>query len=226
MTRTEIKKLLSLVKEKKLSVISIGIYSYLSITQGDMLKYGEIASDLNKAVNVIKQHVRLLEKFRIINRKSMRRGIVFNISPTRLWVASGIYSIHTNKSYYKEEIQEILNDLSGIAKHTFNSSEKTRGLIIARLAEGHTVAEFLRVHKNKKDWLGSEKMFKFYRPATLYTKAHFSDYLEELVNSKSTVKHTSSKWKGEAYQDEIKKTKSKLAVLDEKDFYYDEEDTV
>lgn len=223
MTRTEIKKLLALIKEKKLSVVSVGIYSYIYMTEGDILKYGEIASELNKAINVIKQHVRLMENLNIITRKSMRRGIIFSIRPTKFWLATKVYSTHTNKSYYKEEIQEILNDLSGIAKHKFNASDTTKNLIMARLREGHTVADFKQVHQNKKGWLSKDRMFSYYRPATLYTKTHFSGYLEEVRKAISS-KDTSSKWKGDEYQEEIKKTKSKLAKLSKKDYYDDEED--
>lgn len=222
MTRTEIKKLLSLIKEQKLSVVSVGIYSYLYMTEGDILKYGDIASELNKAVNVIKQHVRLMENLNILTRKSMRRGVIFSIRPTKFWLANKLYSIHTNKSYYKEEIQEILNDLSGIAKRKFKASDTTKDFIMARLREGHTVADFKQVHQNKKSWLSKDDMFTYFRPATLYTKGHFSDYLEEVRKAVSS-KNTSSKWQGDEYQEEIKKTKSKLEVLNKKD-YYDEED--
>ena len=76
-------------------------------------------------------------------------------------------------------IVDYLNKKAGTKyKHT---REKTREHINARLAEGHTLADFYKVVDNKcTEWLGTE-FEKYLRPDTL-----FGNKFEGYLNSKPT----------------------------------------
>ena len=77
-----------------------------------------------------------------------------------------------------EQIIGYLNAKTGKAfKHT---SESTRKLIRARIAEGYTVADFYRVIDNKcLTWKNDQKMRDYLRPSTLFRASNFEGYLNE-----------------------------------------------
>lgn len=91
----------------------------------------------------------------------------------------------TNNRYNAEidEIVAYLNEKAGTAFRT--TTPKTRQLIITRLSEGYTVADFRKVIDNKvAEWNGDSKMQAYLRPETLFgTK--FESYLQQRVATKS-----------------------------------------
>jgi uncharacterized phage protein (TIGR02220 family) len=92
------------------------------------------------------------------------------------------------------ERKEYRTDAQGIIDYLNEAREKMKGkklrgyrleegknfsLIRARMREGHGVQEFKQVIDWKvKEWKGS-KWEKYLRPGTLFTAAHFTDYLNE-----------------------------------------------
>ena len=80
-----------------------------------------------------------------------------------------------------EVYAEIISYLNARANRAYKpTSEATRRLIRARMAEGFTVADFKRVIDNKAaSWLGDPKMDAYLRPSTLFQKSKFEDYLNE-----------------------------------------------
>lgn len=75
---------------------------------------------------------------------------------------------------------EIISDLNEVAGTNYShKAESHREKIRARWKEGYRLEQFKTVHRKKhRQWVGSD-MAKFLRPATLYAKSHFDDYLNE-----------------------------------------------
>ena len=86
----------------------------------------------------------------------------------------------------REEVEIILNDLNerlGLKKGFSANSEKTHGLILARLKEGFVLDDFIIVNEKKSDsWKTDPNMCKFLRPETLYGNK-FEGYLNEIIVS-------------------------------------------
>lgn len=80
-----------------------------------------------------------------------------------------------------EVYAEIIGYLNERAVRSYKpTSEATRKLIRARLAEGFTVDDFKRVIDNKcASWLGDPKMDGYLRPSTLFQRGKFEGYLNE-----------------------------------------------
>jgi uncharacterized phage protein (TIGR02220 family) len=66
---------------------------------------------------------------------------------------------------------EVIQDLNEVLGTDYKPNAiSTKKLISARLADGYTVEDFKKVHRNmKKEWQNDTKMCKFLRPDTLYT---------------------------------------------------------
>lgn len=93
--------------------------------------------------------------------------------------------LNTNKEIYKESIEEIINYLNKkIDTHYKTTTPKTKQLITARLNEGFTVEDFIKVIDNKySTWFKDKKMCTYLRPETLFgTK--FENYLNEKVKKR------------------------------------------
>ena len=75
--------------------------------------------------------------------------------------------------------QYIIDNLNGKTGRNYRVTDKTRKLIKARINEGFTEEDFLKVIDNKaRDWLNDQKMSQYLRPETLFgTK--FEGYLQE-----------------------------------------------
>lgn len=109
--------------------------------------------------------------------------------------------IRRDKNPYVEETdkkistiyESIIEDLNTKTKRSFkHTSEKTKGLIKARLKDGFEFADFQIVHSNKADeWLGDNRMEKFLRPETLY-----GNKFEGYLNQGKGVKKNGDRWKG------------------------------
>jgi len=89
-----------------------------------------------------------------------------------------------------KEVIEYLN--SKVGKHYRPQNQTYISLISGRLREGYTLNDFKKVIDNKvDDWLGTD-MEKYLRPATLFAKSHFDEYLNQ--QNKSTHKQEESLW--------------------------------
>lgn len=79
----------------------------------------------------------------------------------------------------KIRYQYIIDNLNGKTGRNYRVTDKTRRLIRARINEGFTEEDFLKVIDNKaRDWLNDQKMSQYLRPETLFgTK--FEGYLQE-----------------------------------------------
>lgn len=77
-----------------------------------------------------------------------------------------------------EQIVDYLNAKTG--KHFLATAKATQRKIKARLKEGRTVEDFMKVIDIKvKAWKGDPKWDQFLRPETLFTADHFESYLNE-----------------------------------------------
>ncbi len=81
---------------------------------------------------------------------------------------------------FRKEAKEILDFLNAKTGRSYRFVEANVGLIIARLKSGVTVANCRGVIARKcTQWQGDEKMEKYLRPATLFNKTKFEQYLGE-----------------------------------------------
>ncbi|WP_281829542.1 conserved phage C-terminal domain-containing protein [Lactobacillus amylolyticus] len=77
-----------------------------------------------------------------------------------------------------QDIINYLNQKTGT--HYKQSSKANRKLIKARWDEGYRLDDFKKVIDNKAfDWQNDSKMWKYMRPATLFSASKFDDYLNE-----------------------------------------------
>jgi uncharacterized phage protein (TIGR02220 family) len=107
--------------------------------------------------------------------KNVKENNISNINNTSI----------NNKEIYKESIEEIINYLNNkIDTHYKTTTPKTKQLITARLNEGFTVEDFIKVIDNKySTWFKDKKMCTYLRPETLFgTK--FENYLNEKVKKR------------------------------------------
>lgn len=113
-------------------------------------------------------------------------------------MATPIYSKETNKETkgiyvekqvsqrcdpgIREKAREVLAFLNTKAKRSYRPVEANLELIVARLKSGVEVQEFKSVIAKKcREWLGDAKMSLYLRPATLFNKTKFEQYLGELI---------------------------------------------
>lgn len=95
---------------------------------------------------------------------------------------------HDPKSEKRGQLQrdarEILTFLNAKAGRNFPPSDSNVGIVVARIKEGFTVEQVRQVIANRvRKWKGDEKMAEFLRPATLFGRANFSNYVGELVDA-------------------------------------------
>ena len=121
----------------------------------------------------------------------------------------------TSTSRVIDKVIEDFNRVSG--KNIRLKNKEARKFANARLNEGFTLADFKRVHRNKAEWLDSEKMFRFYRPSTLYRPTHFDEYLNEgakpAANGTPSGEREAEQIK-ERYRNRLKIIKQRLASGD------------
>jgi uncharacterized phage protein (TIGR02220 family) len=90
-----------------------------------------------------------------------------------------------NNSKHREKAKEILELLNKKASKKYRPVNTNLDLIISRLKEGYEFSDFEHVISNKSiEWLADEKMNKFLRPKTLFSKTNFANYTgEEKIES-------------------------------------------
>src|SRR3990167_5365678 len=90
--------------------------------------------------------------------------------------------LHSNE--FKSQAKEILTFLNEKAKRNYQPVEVNIDFIIHRLQEGATLKQCRQIIVRKaRDWLSDPKMNQYLRPATLFNKTKFSQYVGELVVS-------------------------------------------
>ena len=82
----------------------------------------------------------------------------------------------------KTEAVEVLNFLNEKAGRAYRPTEANLGFIVARFKEGATVSDCRKVIAKKcREWATDEKMAEFLRPATLFNRQKFDQYIGEIV---------------------------------------------
>lgn len=82
----------------------------------------------------------------------------------------------------KTQAREILEFLNAKTGKAYQPVDANLDLVVARLREGATPAQCRQViAKKAREWLGDEKMAEFLRPATLFNRTKFAQYVGELV---------------------------------------------
>lgn len=82
----------------------------------------------------------------------------------------------------KAEAREILEFLNAKVGRAYEPVDANLELIVARLREGATAAKCRQVIvKKSREWAGDEKMSEYLRPATLFNRTKFAQYVGELV---------------------------------------------
>lgn len=85
----------------------------------------------------------------------------------------------------KQQAIEIIDYLNVRAGRTYEHCETNLDLVIARLKEGRTVEQCFSVIDHKvSEWINDESMYKYLRPATLFNKSKFSQYIGEVGTTK------------------------------------------
>jgi len=82
----------------------------------------------------------------------------------------------------RQQAREILAFLNAKTGHDYHPVDANINLIVARLGEGATEQDLRSVIAMKiREWRGDEKMMKFLRPATLFSKTNFAQYHGQLI---------------------------------------------
>jgi len=116
------------------------------------------------------------EKFSGVQEKSSPHNYKNNYT-----TPSDISSNEDISSPPKGEVEQIVDYLNAkTGKHFLATAKATQRKINARLKEGRTVEDFMKVIDIKvKAWKGDPKWDKFLRPETLFSAEHFDSYLNE-----------------------------------------------
>lgn len=82
----------------------------------------------------------------------------------------------------KAEARDILAFLNEKTGRAYQPVDANLDLIVARLREGATAGQCRQViAKKTREWAGDEHMAEFLRPATLFNRTKFAQYVGELV---------------------------------------------
>jgi uncharacterized phage protein (TIGR02220 family) len=82
----------------------------------------------------------------------------------------------------KDQAREILAFLNDKTGRNYQAVDANLEFIVARLREGATATQCRQViAKKTREWAGDEKMAEYLRPATLFNRTKFAQYVGELV---------------------------------------------
>lgn len=82
----------------------------------------------------------------------------------------------------KAEAIEVLEFLNAKANRAYRPTDSNLGFVVARLKEGASVADCRKVIAKKcREWSEDDKMREYLRPATLFNRTKFDQYVGELV---------------------------------------------
>lgn len=112
----------------------------------------------------------------------MQQSLTNNINDNIINKLDNIIELKDNVPY--QEIVDYLNKSAGTNYRA--SSKKTRELIKARINEGYTIEDFIKViEKKTREWINDNRMKGYLRPETLFgTK--FEGYLNQPVKELTT----------------------------------------
>lgn len=89
----------------------------------------------------------------------------------------------SGKPDFGPQALEVLHFLNAKTNRAYRATAVNLELIAARLKEGATVADCRMVIARKcREWLTDEKMAVYLRPATLFNRTKFNQYIGECVN--------------------------------------------
>jgi uncharacterized phage protein (TIGR02220 family) len=72
--------------------------------------------------------------------------------------------------------------------HYDPKNKANRDLVVARFNEGRTLDQFKAViNKKVSEWLTDDKMHKYLRPSTLFSRTHFEEYLNEPIRKPQSL---------------------------------------
>lgn len=140
-----------------------------------------------------------------VQRANLARSIVPKMDVHSANLARTIYSTETTETKediyvekqvsrrcdpgIKEKAREVLAFLNSKAKRNYRPVEANLELIVARLRSGVEVQDFKSVIAKKcREWLGDARMSLYLRPATLFNKTKFEQYLGELIQDQGEAK--------------------------------------
>lgn len=82
----------------------------------------------------------------------------------------------------RQEAAAVLAFLNAKANRAYQPTDVNIELILARLREGYTAAQCRQVIAKKvREWLHDDRMAQYLRPATLFGREKFNQYVGELV---------------------------------------------
>ena len=90
-------------------------------------------------------------------------------------------ALDSNQSERNAQISEVISHLNAVCGTSYRpNAETSRKYIGARLSEGYTVADCIRVIDNMAaQWLHDERMRRYLRPTTLFRPEKFEGYLNQ-----------------------------------------------
>ncbi|WP_237763454.1 conserved phage C-terminal domain-containing protein [Levilactobacillus brevis] len=78
------------------------------------------------------------------------------------------------------DYKKIVDYLNSETGHKYHTTDKTRRMIHARIAEGFTEHDFgMVIHYKSLEWKDNPDMQQYLRPKTLFSAEHFDDYTNE-----------------------------------------------
>ena len=92
----------------------------------------------------------------------------------------------------KEVVNKILDYLNSKTQSTYTPNKANMECIVARINEGFSISDFMRViDKKTEQWYGTEQQ-KYLRPTTLFQASKFENYLNEPENPTKDAKRKPS----------------------------------
>lgn len=97
--------------------------------------------------------------------------------PTQLSLVEG-----TSRTTIRVQARLIIDFLNAKAGKAFRPTEANIEPIVARMKEGYTIQDLKTVTVKKcREWAADEIMAQYLRPATLYNRIKFNQYIGECV---------------------------------------------
>lgn len=90
------------------------------------------------------------------------------------------YTGHDEAREFFIKVMEYMNELKGGNPFPTRYPSSTSKLILERKKDGYTIEDVMAVILKKSAWLKDDKMKTFFRPATIFQKTKFENYIGEL----------------------------------------------
>lgn len=121
------------------------------------------------------------EKEKVEQKEKERESIYINYNYNNLIDDKLVSQLTDSKEEREREIDKVIDYLNEAAGKKFSKKNKSsRGFISARMREGYTLIDFMKVIDYKvSQWLGDRVMSQYLRPQTLFRPSNFESYLVE-----------------------------------------------